>query len=57
MGIDHRRIDVRMTKKFLHRSDIAPTLQEVGCRAVAERMDRSSFSDIRTLHRLPKCFL
>jgi len=57
MGINHRRFDARMPKKLLHRSYVASSFQEVGRKAVAERMDRSSFSDIRTLHRLPKCFL
>ena len=36
VGVDLRRTQGCVTKKFLHRAKICPTIQQVGCRCVPQ---------------------
>ena len=41
VGVDLGRAEVRMTKEFLHRSEVGTTVEQVGCERVPQRVRMS----------------
>ena len=55
MGVYHRRTDVFVPKEFLHRPDIVPRFEQMGCKRVPQCMTARRLGDLRLpdsgLHR------
>jgi len=46
-----------MAQQLLDGPDVIPLLNQVGCKAVPQRMDGGMLDDARRLHRIPERFL
>ena len=53
MGIDHGGLDILMTQKLLHFSDVDPVHEEMGGKTVAQGMDGGMLDDPRLFKRQP----
>ena len=57
VGVDHRRLDVRVPEVFLDLPDVHPVQQQMGGESVTERVDRHGLVDARFLGRRPDSLL
>ena len=51
VGVDHRRRDVAVTEELLHRADVRARLQQVGSKAMSQRVASDGFRDVRPARR------